>query len=487
MLRKQIGWKFDNTYSNLSQSMFSKLNPMPVKAPELALFNHDLSKEIDLDFSQINNKELALIFSGNQLPEGSESIAQAYAGHQFGHFTILGDGRALMIGEHLDKNKKRYDIQFKGSGKTPYSRNADGRAALGPMIREYIISEAMNSLKVPTTRSLAVVKTGEDVVRETILKGAILTRIASSHIRVGTFQYALISKDKNDLKSLFNYTLNRHYPDLKKSKSPAVDLLKVVLEKQIDLICNWMRVGFIHGVMNTDNMTISGETIDYGPCAFMDKYNPDTVFSSIDHQGRYSYYNQPRIAKWNLERFAECLIPLINKEDTKVAIKDATEVLKEFPKKYKKKWLEMMKKKLGLIGDDPKDEQLIIELLSWMHQNKADYTNTFCYLMKEYKQENEIYNEKKFMLWKKKWEDRIKLNNVSQNISLKIMREVNPLIIPRNHFVEEALNYAVEKNDLSKVRELLKVLQNPYDDIATNSAYQSPPFSEKNYMTYCGT
>tara|TARA_B100001564_G_scaffold49562_1_gene36618 strand:- start:297 stop:1757 length:1461 start_codon:yes stop_codon:yes gene_type:complete len=486
MLRKQIGWKFDNTYSNLSQSMFSKLNPMPVKAPELALFNHDLSKEIDLDFSQINNKELALIFSGNQLPEGSESIAQAYAGHQFGHFTILGDGRALMIGEHLDKNKKRYDIQFKGSGKTPYSRNADGRAALGPMIREYIISEAMNSLKVPTTRSLAVVKTGEDVVRETILKGAILTRIASSHIRVGTFQYALISKDKNDLKSLFNYTLNRHYPDLKKSKSPAVDLLKVVLEKQIDLICNWMRVGFIHGVMNTDNMTISGETIDYGPCAFMDKYNPDTVFSSIDHQGRYSYYNQPRIAKWNLERFAESLLPLINK-DSEVAIKIATEALKEFPKKYKKKWLEMMKKKLGLIGDDPKDEQLIIELLSWMHQNKADYTNTFCYLMKEYKQENEIYNEKKFMLWKKKWEDRIKLNNVSQNISLKIMREVNPLIIPRNHFVEEALNYAVEKNDLSKVRELLKVLQNPYDDIATNSAYQSPPFSEKNYMTYCGT
>ncbi len=486
MLRKQIGWKFDNTYSNLSQSMFSKLNPMPVKAPELALFNHDLSKEIDLDFSQINNKELALIFSGNQLPEGSESIAQAYAGHQFGHFTILGDGRALMIGEHLDKNKKRYDIQFKGSGKTPYSRNADGRAALGPMIREYIISEAMNSLKVPTTRSLAVVKTGEDVVRETILKGAILTRIASSHIRVGTFQYALISKDKNDLKSLFNYTLNRHYPDLKKSKSPAVDLLKVVLEKQIDLICNWMRVGFIHGVMNTDNMTISGETIDYGPCAFMDKYNPDTVFSSIDHQGRYSYYNQPRIAKWNLERFAESLLPLINK-DSEVAIKIATEVLKEFPKKYKKKWLEMMKKKLGLIGDDPKDEQLIIELLSWMHQNKADYTNTFCYLMKEYKQENEIYNEKKFMLWKKKWENRIKLNNVSQNISLKIMREVNPLIIPRNHFVEEALNYAAEKNDLSKVRELLKVLQNPYDDIATNSAYQSPPFSEKNYMTYCGT
>ena len=486
MLKKKIGWKFDNTYSNLSQSMFSKLNPIPVKTPEIVLFNHDLSKEIDLDFSQINNKELALIFSGNHLPEGSESIAQAYAGHQFGHFTILGDGRALTIGEHLDKNKKRYDIQFKGSGKTPYSRNGDGRAALGPMIREYIISEAMNILKVPTTRSLAVVKTGENVVRDTILKGAILTRIASSHIRVGTFQYALISKEKNDLKTLFNYTLNRHYPDLKKSKSPAIDLLKVVLEKQIDLICNWMRVGFIHGVMNTDNMTISGETIDYGPCAFMDKYNPDTVFSSIDYQGRYSYYNQPRIAKWNLERFAESLLPLIN-EDSKVAIKIATEVLKEFPEKYKSKWLKMMKKKLGLVEDDSKDEQLIIELLSWMHKKEADYTNTFCYLMKEYKQKNEIYNDKKFILWKKKWEERIKLNNDSQDKSLKIMLEVNPLVIPRNHLVEEALKYASEMNDMSKVRELLKVLQNPYDDISETSSFQSVPFSEENYITYCGT
>ena len=486
MLRKKIGWKFDNTYSNLSESMLSKLNPTPVKTPELVLFNHNLSKEIDLDFSQIDNKELALIFSGNQLPEGSESIAQAYAGHQFGHFTILGDGRALTIGEHLDRNKNRYDIQFKGSGQTPYSRNADGRAALGPMLREYIISEAMHNLGVPTTRSLAVIKTGEDVVRESILEGAILTRIASSHIRVGTFQYALISKNKNDLKTLFDYTLKRHYPNIKKSGSSAVDLLKVVLEKQINLICNWMRIGFIHGVMNTDNMTISGETIDYGPCAFMDKYDPGTVFSSIDHQGRYAYFNQPRIALWNLERFAESLLALIN-DDSKVAIKIANEVLKEFPEKYKKKWFEMMKKKLGLVGDDAKDEELIIELLSWMHKNKADYTNTFCYLMKEYKQKNEIYNEKQFILWKKKWEDRIKLNNNSQEKSLKIMRKVNPLVIPRNHLVEEALKYATEMNDLNKVHELLKVLQNPYDSISATSVYQTTPSSEENYVTYCGT
>ena len=486
MLRKKIGWKFDNTYSNLSESMLSKLNPTPVKTPELVLFNHNLSKEIDLDFSQIDNKELALIFSGNQLPEGSESIAQAYAGHQFGHFTILGDGRALTIGEHLDRNKNRYDIQFKGSGKTPYSRNADGRAALGPMLREYIISEAMHNLKVPTTRSLAVITTGEEVVRESILKGAILTRVATSHIRVGTFQYALISKNKNDLKTLFDYTVKRHYPNIKKSKSPAVDLLKIVLEKQIDLICNWMRIGFVHGVMNTDNMTISGETIDYGPCAFMDKYDPGTVFSSIDHQGRYAYYNQPRIAKWNLERFAESLLPLID-NDSKVAIEIATGVLKEFPEKYKNKWLKMMKKKLGLIDNNSNDEQLIIELLSWMHQNKADYTNTFCYLMNEYKSNNKIYNEKNFILWKKKWEDRIKLNNNSLEKSLKIMRKVNPLVIPRNHLVEEALKYATEMNDLNKVHELLKVLQNPYDSISATSVYQSTPSSEENYVTYCGT
>ena len=486
MLRKKIGWKFDNTYSNLSQSMLSKLNPTPVKTPELVLFNHNLSKEIDLDFSQIDNKELALIFSGNQLPDGSESIAQAYAGHQFGHFTILGDGRALTIGEHLDKNKNRYDIQFKGSGKTPYSRNADGRAALGPMLREYIISEAMHNLGVSTTRSLAVVKTGEDVIRESILQGAILTRVASSHIRVGTFQYALISKNKSDLKTLFDYTLNRHYPNLKKSKFPPIDLLKVVLDKQIDLICNWMRIGFIHGVMNTDNMTISGETIDYGPCAFMDKYDPGTVFSSIDYQGRYAYSNQPRIAKWNLDRFAESLLPLIN-NDSKVAIEIAAEVLKEFPEKYKKKWLEMMKKKLGLIDDDLNDEQLIMELLSWMHKNKADYTNTFSYLMKEYKQTNEVYNEKQFILWKKKWEDRIKINNNSQEKSLKIMRKVNPLIIPRNHLIEDALKQATEMNNLNKVHKLLKVLQNPYDSISTNSMYQSTPPLEENYVTYCGT
>ncbi len=483
---KKIGWKFDNTYLNLSQSMFSKINPTPVKTPKLVLFNHNLSKEIDLDFSKINNNEIASIFSGNQLPDGSETIAQAYAGHQFGHFTILGDGRALMIGEHIDKNENRYDIQFKGSGKTPYSRNADGRAALGPMLREYIISEAMHHLGIPTTRSLAVVETGENVIRESILKGAVLTRVASSHIRVGTFQYALISKNKNDLKNLFDYTVHRHYPDIKKSKSPSIDLLKIVLKKQISLIVNWMRVGFIHGVMNTDNMTISGETIDYGPCAFMDKYDPGTVFSSIDNLGRYAYLNQPRVAKWNLERFAECLLPLIS-DDNKKAIKIATEVLNEFSNIYKANWLTMMRQKLGILGKKTEDEKLIIELLSWMYQSKADYTNTFCYLMGEYEKKNKIYDEPQFVSWKQKWENRIKLNDNLKESSLKIMRKVNPLIIPRNHLVEEALKSSTEMNDLSKVNELLKNLLKPYERFSETTMYQSTPLHEENYVTYCGT
>ena len=304
-----IGWCFDNTYFKLSKTFKEDIKPIPVKKPELVLFNKELADDLNLNFTNLDNQRLSALFSGNSLPEGSNSLAQAYAGHQFGHFTMLGDGRAVLIGEHLSKNKKRYDIQFKGSGKTAFSRNGDGRAALGPMLREYIISEAMNGLRISTTRSLAVVKTGEDVIRETSLAGAILTRIASSHIRVGTFQYIAARGKKDELEILFNYVIDRHYPDIKNSKNKAIDLLAIVMEKQINLVINWMRVGFVHGVMNTDNMTISGETIDYGPCAFMNTYDPKTVFSSIDQMGRYAYCNQPVITKWNLSRFAECLIP----------------------------------------------------------------------------------------------------------------------------------------------------------------------------------
>ena len=329
----KINWNFNNTYFNLPSVFKENIKPIPVKKPELFIFNKDFASELNLDFSKVSNKELSEIFSGNILPEGSNSIAQAYAGHQFGQFTMLGDGRAVLIGEHINKSNIKYDIQFKGSGRTAFSRNGDGRAALGPMLREYIISESMNSLNIPTTRSLAVVKTGEHIQREKVLQGAILTRVASSHIRVGTFQYIAARQKKNELKTLVDYTIDRHYPEIKNSNTQAVDLLNILIERQCDLVVNWMRVGFIHGVMNTDNMTISGETIDYGPCAFMNNYDPKTVFSSIDQTGRYAYCNQPVITKWNLARFAECLIPLIDKDQDK-AIKIATEKINSFEKKY---------------------------------------------------------------------------------------------------------------------------------------------------------
>ena len=375
----KINWNFDNTYSSLPNSFREYINPVPVKNPQLILFNEKLASELSLNISKLDKKEISKIFSGNLLPEGSNSIAQAYAGHQFGHFTMLGDGRAVLLGEHKS-NKKKYDIQLKGSGKTAFSRNGDGRAALGPMLREYIISEAMNSLNISTTRSLAVVKTGENVFREEPLPGAILTRIASSHIRVGTFQYISAKKNLKELKILLDYSIERHYPKIKNTKNKSLEFLDSLIERQCDLVVDWMRVGFVHGVMNTDNMTISGETIDYGPCAFMDTYDPKTVFSSIDQMGRYAYCNQPVITKWNLARFAECLIPLIDDNQNK-ALELATEKINSFEKKYEEKWLNMMRKKLGILKADKKDKVLIIDLLTWMHQNKADYTNTFCHLM----------------------------------------------------------------------------------------------------------
>tara|TARA_Y100001935_G_scaffold138654_1_gene114683 strand:+ start:400 stop:1854 length:1455 start_codon:yes stop_codon:yes gene_type:complete len=482
----KINWNFNNTYFNLSNSFKANINPIPVKNPELVLLNKVLASELNLNFSKVTEKELSQVFSGNSLPDGSNPIAQAYAGHQFGHFTILGDGRAILMGEHISKNNERFDIQFKGSGQTPFSRNGDGRAALGPMLREYIISEAMHYLNIPTTRSLAVVKTGEEVVRENKLKGAILTRVASSHLRVGTFQYITVRKNENELRTLVDYTINRHYPNIKKSKNQALDLLRVLIDLQIDLVVHWMRVGFIHGVMNTDNMSISGETIDYGPCAFMDIYDPKTVFSSIDEFGRYAYFNQPSITKWNLARFAECLVPLINPNKEK-AIEIATEEINNFDKKYEAKWINMMRDKLGLFGQDSKDQVLILDLLTWMHQNKADYTNTFCFLMDENFQYNKIYNNGDFLIWKKRWNERLKLNNNSNEKCLSLMKSVNPLVIPRNHKVEEALESA-NNNNLSPLKKLITILEKPYKQLNENIDYQSPaPIINKKYKTFCGT
>ena len=479
-----IGWHFDNTYSKLSSTFKEDIKPTPVHDPELVILNEKLAEDLKLDFSKINKKELAKLFSGNSLPDGSNTIAQAYAGHQFGHFTMLGDGRAVLIGEHLVNKNFRFDIQFKGSGRTSFSRNGDGRAVLGPMLREYIISEAINSLKIPTTRSLAVVKTGEKVVRENLLPGAILTRVASSHIRVGTFQYIAAKQNIDDLKILMNYTIDRHYPEIKTSKNKALDLLNLVMEKQCQLVVNWMRVGFIHGVMNTDNMAISGETIDYGPCAFMDHYDPKTVFSSIDSHGRYSFANQPPITKWNLARFAECLIPLIDKDQDK-AIKIATETINNFEKIYEVKWLNMMRDKLGLFGEDKNDKILIEDLLNWMEKNKADYTNTFCNLMNIKTSNNEIYNNKDYINWTNKWQKRILLNNSSKDKSLKLMKISNPVVIPRNHKVEEALKEANE-NNLEVMNKLLSILTKSYENQKNIEDFQSPS-NTKEYQTFCGT
>ena len=479
-----IGWCFDNTYYKLPDKFKESIKPVPVKEPKIVLLNKNLAEKLNLNFSNLDDKEISELFSGNSLPEGSNSLAQAYAGHQFGHFTMLGDGRATLMGEHITKNNERFDIQFKGSGITPFSRNGDGRAALGPMLREYIISESMHALNIPSTRSLAVVKTGEDVMRENILKGAILTRVASSHLRVGTFQYIAAGQNKNDLQTLVNYTIERHYPNIKESKSQALELIKVLMQKQIDLVINWMRVGSIHGVMNTDNMTISGETIDYGPCAFMDIYDPETVFSSIDQQGRYSYSNQPSITKWNLARFAECLITLIDENKDK-AIEMATEIINSFEKNYELKWLNMMRDKLGLYGEDPKDQILILDLLTWMHKNKADYTNTFCYLMNEKIPQDNIFKDEHFIFWEKRWKERLKLNNNSEEKYLKLMHKVNPLVIPRNYKVEEALQ-AANKDDLIPIKDLLKVLQNPYDSNVAEYINSAPRDNQK-YQTFCGT
>tara|TARA_A100001015_G_scaffold287841_1_gene358041 strand:- start:37 stop:1482 length:1446 start_codon:yes stop_codon:yes gene_type:complete len=479
-----IGWHFDNTYSKLPDTFKEDIKPTPVHDPELVILNDKLSKDLNLDFSKIDRGELSKIFSGNSLPKGSSTIAQAYAGHQFGHFTILGDGRAVLLGEHLVNNTNRFDVQFKGSGRTSFSRSGDGRAVLGPMLREYIISEAIHALNIPTTRSLAVVKTGEKVVRENLLPGAILTRVASSHIRVGTFQYIAAKQNIDDLITLVDYTIQRHYPEIRSSKNKALDLLNLVMERQCKLVVNWMRVGFIHGVMNTDNMAISGETIDYGPCAFMDHYDPKTVFSSIDKFGRYSFSNQPPITKWNLARLAECLIPMIDKNED-VAIKIATETIDNFQNIYENKWLNMMRDKLGLFGKHKNDLKLINDLLHWMESSQADYTNTFCHLMNINSSNGSKYKDTNFINWFKQWKNRVLINNGSIEKSINLMKKNNPSVIPRNHKVEEALE-AANNNDLSLTNKLLSILNKPYDNQNDIDDYQYPS-NNSEYQTFCGT
>jgi uncharacterized protein YdiU (UPF0061 family) len=477
-MQNTIGWNFDNSYLNLSKMMASQVSPVPVKDPKIILYNARLAKELGLNFSSLSKDKQALIFSGNILPEGTIPWAEAYAGHQFGHFVMLGDGRAIVLGEHIAPNKQRFDIQLKGSGKTPYSRGGDGRAALGPMLREYIISEAIHYLKIPTTRSLAVVATGQDVMRETILPGAILTRVASSHIRVGTFEFVAAQKDVGALQELIMYCIDRHYPELKGEKIPALQLFRAVMQKHADLIMHYMRIGFIHGVLNTDNVAISGESIDYGPCAFMDAYDPKTKFSSIDHQGRYAYGNQAKIAQWNMARFAETLIPLID-VDLNKSIEILEKEIADFADVYGAKSLDMMRGKLGIqAGDEEEDHFFIKELLDWMHGNKADYTNTFRDLMNE-NLNSPIYKNEEFQAWYTKF--------IKKNPDKNIMKQYNPVLIPRNHKVEEALE-AAHQNNLDPLHQLLEVLEQPYEENSKVSEYQTPaPTTETPYQTFCGT
>jgi uncharacterized protein YdiU (UPF0061 family) len=486
MLKETIraGWHFENSYSLLPDVFFSKIDPSPVRAPQIVILNDRLANTLGLHPQYL--KEHAEVLAGNQVPEGAEPLAQAYGGHQFGCFTMLGDGRALLLGEQLAPDGARFDIQLKGSGRTPYSRGGDGRAALGPMLREYIISEAMHGLGIPTTRSLAVVTTGETVYRDQMLPGAILTRVAASHIRVGTFQYAAKWCSKTDLKALADYTLRRHFPDWEGQKNQYLYLLRKVIEKQARLIAQWQLVGFVHGVMNTDNMAVSGETIDYGPCAFMDVYHPDTVFSSIDLNGRYAYDNQPDIAGWNLARFAETLVTLIddNKEN---AIELAQREIERFFGIFRQHWLSGMRAKLGLMNAEEQDEQLIHQLLALMAKYKADYTNTFLALTFGTIESDGLYSNKDFMDWHLAWKYRLKRQAAVGDALEALMRRSNPAVIPRNHRVEEALKAAIN-NDLSVMRKLLRILSSPFGHTAEQREYTSAPRpSACGYKTFCGT
>ena len=478
------GWRLEHTYAELPQLFHSGEKPTRVRAPRLVAFNHPLAATLGLDPDELAGKEGAEIFAGNALPEGARPIAQAYAGHQFGGFTALGDGRAILLGEQVTPAGERFDIQLKGAGQTRYSRRGDGRAALGPMLREYIISEAMFALGIPTTRSLAVVMTGEPVYRDSELEGAVLTRVAASHIRVGTMQWAAAHEDLAALHALADYTRARHYPELADAAEPHLALLDAIVARQARLIVQWQLVGFIHGVMNTDNMALSGETIDYGPCAFMDAYHPETVFSSIDHGGRYAYGNQPPVAQWNLARLAEAMLPLLD-TDIDRAVQRATASLERFPVLFESGWLAGMRAKLGLFNDEAEDKALVDDLLAWMERSAADFTNTFRMLTSPARAEEGRKADPQFDAWHNRLDARRSRQPQSALEVESLMRRHNPAFIPRNHKVEEALQAAGE-NDFAVMHRLLDVLAKPYDHDRELPAFSAPGES-RTYRTFCGT
>jgi len=481
-----VGWRFDNTYARLPDVFFTPATPVAVQAPRAVLLNHRLAEEFGLNLAALTAAEAAALFAGQALPEGSQPLAQAYAGHQFGGFTMLGDGRAILLGEHRTPSGKLVDIQLKGAGPTRYSRGGDGRAALGPMLREYVISEAMAALGIPTTRSLAVVATGELVYRITPLPGAVLTRVAASHLRVGTFEYLAARRDTAQVRLLADYAIDRHYPEVADAPRKYLEFFRAVMDRQAALIARWQNVGFIHGVMNTDNMAISGESIDYGPCAFMNAYRLNTVFSSIDRAGRYAYGNQPAIAQWNLARFAETLLPLLDPIQEQ-AIALATAALEEYPARFEQHWLAGMRQKLGLRTDEADDAELVRALLDWMQTAGADFTNTFLALSAEAAPTGELYQQPAFQAWYARWRQRLQQAGQTPAAASALMRSVNPAVIPRNHRVEEALTAAETHDDLSVLQRLLAALAAPYESRPELAPFQEPSPDDGCYRTFCGT
>jgi uncharacterized protein YdiU (UPF0061 family) len=479
------GWNFDNSYARLPDVFHTRVHPTAVAAPRLVLVNRALAGTLGLDPEAFHAPDSAEIFTGNRIPAGAEPIAQAYAGHQYGNLTRLGDGRAILLGEHLTPSGGRFDIQLKGAGPTSYSRRGDGRAVLGPMLREYLISEAMHALGIPTTRSLAVATTGEVVLREEPLPGAVLTRVAASHIRVGTFEYFAAIGDTGSLRVLADHTLRRHFPDCAGSADPVLALLEAAIERQALLIAHWMRVGFVHGVMNTDNMALSGETIDYGPCAFVDAYDPAAVFSSIDRHGRYAFGQQPQIAAWNLARLAEALLPILH-PDAATALDRANEALESYEERFHRHWLAAMRGKLGLFTEEADDASLIGDLLRWMRETRADYTHTFRNLRPHAAAELAAADDA-FAAWCRRWTERLAREARSEAEVARRMNAHNPAVIPRNHEVEAALA-AATTDDLAPLERLLAALATPYDEAGQPAALRNPPPPGTPICrTFCGT
>lgn len=486
---------FHNRYITLGDSFYQETDPSPVIAPRLIRFNEELAADLGIDRDGHDDNDLAAVFSGNVVPDGARPVAMAYAGHQFGNFVPqLGDGRAILLGEI-----NGHGLHFKGSGQTVFSRNGDGRAALGPVLREYLVSEAMHRLGVPTTRALAAVTTGEEVARDRLLPGGIITRVASSFVRVGTFEFFRARGDVESIRKLADHVISHHYSELADSDNPYAALLQSVTDRQAKLIAQWMHIGFIHGVMNTDNMSVTGDTIDYGPCAFMDEYRHDKVFSSIDHGGRYAYHNQPAIGLWNLTRLAECLLPLID-EDMDAAIAQAEQILGSYRDTHENAWLAGMRSKCGLLDHSDRlqqqDQALVEDLLDLMEQYVMDFTLTFhhltqsvtCANVDDMMRNGYFPQNPGFRDWLRHWEERLQAESVSGNQRMARMRKVNPVYIPRNHQVEAAIRAAEDNDDFSVFHELHEVLQNPFVEQDGKDQYMQPPEPEEVVLrTFCGT